>query len=138
MHTQSVVQAAMRNMMIFSTVSNAGRISRSMLKLTICMRAACATSAPPRIAPVIMPGIAIRPTLRAWLGVSQAETNGSSSSHSHLVDGWQQRHFKCFGSHRHACLHPAAPVRQVCLELISVLHHLSSHIVDGYSSAANC
>jgi hypothetical protein len=39
-----------------------------MNMITICSRAACSTSAPPRIAPVIMPGMYMMPTTLQLMG----------------------------------------------------------------------
>jgi hypothetical protein len=40
-----------------------------MNMITICSRAACPTSAPPRIAPVIMPGMEMTPTTLQFMGI---------------------------------------------------------------------
>ena len=47
-----------------------------MNMMIICSRAACCTSAPPRIAPVIMPGIAIIPITLHLRGGDNEQSRG--------------------------------------------------------------
>jgi hypothetical protein len=55
--------------------------------MIICRRAACATSAPPRMAPVIMPGIEIMPsTLNELRSANNGRCETGEEGSPHVVD----------------------------------------------------
>ena len=54
-------------------------LAEIMNMMTICKRAACSTDAPPRIAPVIMPGIETMP--RTLFAVSRSGRNIAEGTH---------------------------------------------------------
>ena len=100
-----------------------------MNMMTICRRAACSTEEPPRMAPVIMPGIAMMPiTLRGgWRGWGekqgeQARRCGAESGRCgpHLVDVGREREPEGVARDGLAGFEAGGPEGEVHLNFVSV------------------
>lgn len=111
---------------------------------TICMRAASATSAPPRIAPVIIPGIEMRPTLLTFgSDLTKYESRRTSSrpsldSHAHLVHGRQKTQFQSLPRQRKTSFHSTGPESQIDLDFVLIVRHLFGDVVCRHGSPTYC
>ena len=100
--------------------------------MIICSLAACCTEEPPKIAPVIMPGMAIIPmTLDEH---EESISRERAEDEPHGVDGWCKREFQGLDCERSACFHPGGSKRKVYLNFVFALLEFLEHVANSHDN----
>ena len=97
---------------------------------TICICAAACVELPPRIAPVIIPGMEMRPITLIWLTVgSKLRPQAGQPSRTRGSFGFKGdlREAECFAGDGNASFRPASTMCEVGFDLVPIVHELLQH-----------